>query len=255
MLSHWEFNILNLYDYTRGGAYKAYFDFLRTISSERVCTTVEFGVYKGRTLLSVAILLKELGIRSRVFGFDSFCGFPPPTQVTSEKDKFDYFDKMREEGRLSESHYKRIKLNERHLKFLGKSTDYLIASSSGDFSATNVDHILRKAKYLGVEDSVELIEGYFNDTVLSHVAQGIVNIDAAFVDCDLYASYLPVLPYVWERLAKGGIVFLDEYYSLKFPGPRMAVDEFLQTLEEDSYLLANVATDSDDFERWTLTKI
>ena len=51
---------------------------------------------------------------------------------------------------------------------------------------------------------------------------------AAFIDCDLYDSYMDSLNFIWPRLSKKGLIQLDEYYSLKFPGPRIASMEFLK---------------------------
>ena len=38
---------------------------------------VESGVYKGSSLLAMGLLLKEIGSSKKVYGFDSFSGFPP----------------------------------------------------------------------------------------------------------------------------------------------------------------------------------
>ena len=35
----------------------------------------EFGVYKGNSLISAALILKELNSKKKVFGFDTFKGF------------------------------------------------------------------------------------------------------------------------------------------------------------------------------------
>ena len=48
------------------------------------------------------------------------------------------------------------------------------------------------------------------------------------IDCDLYESYKYTLPKAWEHTITGGMIYLDEYYSLKFPGAKIAVDEFIK---------------------------
>jgi len=45
---------------------------------------------------------------------------------------------------------------------------------------------------------------------------------------------------------------LDEYYSLKYPGARIAVDEFLRGHPEFS--LRRNSTRPGEFERWFLTR-
>jgi hypothetical protein len=74
---------------------------------------------------------------------------------------------------------------------------------------------------------------------------------AALLDCDLYSSYKIALPFIWERLSRGGYVYLDEYYSLKFPGARIACDEFFSLLFEKPLKAAQIQR---DFERWYAIK-
>lgn len=81
---------------------------------------------------------------------------------------------------------------------------------------------------------------------------GISNIMAAVIDCDLYQSYLDTFAFVWPRLVDGGFIHLDEYYSLKFPGARLATDEFLQ---DKNAKLEMAQTKPGDFERWFCRKI
>ena len=40
--------------------------------------------------------------------------------------------------------------------------------------------------------------------------------------------YELALNYIWPSLTKKGIIYLDEYYSLKFPGARIASNEFFK---------------------------
>ena len=35
----------------------------------------------------------------------------------------------------------------------------------------------------------------------------------SLIDCDLYESYKYALPTAWENTIKGGMIYLDEYYS------------------------------------------
>jgi len=74
---------------------------------------------------------------------------------------------------------------------------------------------------------------------------------AALLDSDLYLSYKTVLPFIWDRLVTAGYMFLDEYYSLKFPGARIATDEFF-TDKKDKPRKHRV--DAGDFERWHVRK-
>ena len=75
---------------------------------------------------------------------------------------------------------------------------------------------------------------------------------AALLDCDLYVSYRVALPFAWKRLTIGGYIYLDEYYSLKFPGGRIATDEFFATKMDKPHKHKD---EPGDFERWYVRKI
>jgi hypothetical protein len=38
----------------------------------------EFGVYKGNSLITAALILKEMNSKKKLYGFDTFEGFPLP---------------------------------------------------------------------------------------------------------------------------------------------------------------------------------
>ena len=74
----------------------------------------------------------------------------------------------------------------------------------------------------------------------------------ALIDCDLYLSHKQALPFVWDRLVHGGYMFLDDYYSLKFPGSKIAIDEFF--LDKNNKPQTHMKKER-DFERWFVRKI
>ena len=57
----WEFNVLETYDYRKPGPLDLYFNFIRTQALILEGDIVEAGVYRGRTILATALLLKEIG--------------------------------------------------------------------------------------------------------------------------------------------------------------------------------------------------
>ena len=71
------------------------------------------------------------------------------------------------------------------------------------------------------------------------------------MDCDLYQSYKITLPYVFKNLTKGGYIHLDEYFSFKYPGAKIAIDEFCKkfNIKPKKQLVSY-----GEFERWFLTK-
>ena len=46
---------------------------------------LELGVYRGKSLLTAALILKILGSKKKVYGFDTFQGFPKLAEFDLEK--------------------------------------------------------------------------------------------------------------------------------------------------------------------------
>lgn len=96
-----------------------------------------------------------------------------------------------------------------------------------------------------------IIEGDFQDTVPKFFLDQNDDLFSCNFDCDLYDRYKIVLPYVFERLVNKGYVHLDEYYSLKFPGARIACDEFC---EANNIRPIKQMTPETEIEQWYLGK-
>ena len=109
----------------------------------------------------------------------------------------------------------------------------------------------KKIRLLGLKNII-LIKGDFKKTIPSFFKKNTKKKDfAANIDCDLYDSYTTVLTHTWPRLNKNGIILLDEYYSLKFPGARIAADDFFKTNKIKPFKKKSWST---DFERWYIKK-
>lgn len=244
----WEFNVLGVYNYRKPGKLSAYFNHIIEHHDYMEGDIVEAGVFKGRTLLAVGLLLKELGSTKQVYGFDSFQGFAP---VEHENDDLGKFDLLLKEGRISEEHFVKIK---RNLKFRALSVKGSLTSKnislSSDFSAANIEEIKAKINFLNL-DNVHIAPGLFEQTMTEN-REHPRKVMAALLDCDLYLSYKVALPFVWGKLALGGYIWLDEYYSLKFPGARIATDEFFSRLADKP---RKHKMEPGDFERWYVKKI
>lgn len=243
----WEFNVLGVYNYRKPGTKKHYFEFIAANHARLLGDIVEAGVFRGRSLLATALLLKELGSRKTVYGFDTFTGFPP---VYDAHDQPGEFDRLLEQGRISADHHAKI-LRHRRLRAVCSpgSLSTAAISQSGDFSDNALELLQRKIAALGL-DNIVLVPGPFESTMASPSAKP-SRVMAALVDCDLYQSYRAALPFIWARLESDGYVFLDEYYSLKFPGARIATDEFFADREDKPQ---RHALEPGDFERWFVRK-
>ena len=243
----WEFNVLDIYNYKKPGQYQTLYDFVRFNHDKIPGDIVEAGVFRGRSLIAMGMLLKEIGSKKRVFGFDSFSGFPP---IYDPKDDLKTFATLYENEEISKEHWDAVQKNIAWRTLISKrDVDVTNISSSGDFSETNLELVKRKIDLIGL-DNIVLVDGSFSETMQPNISSP-ERIMAVLVDCDLYASYQQTLSFVWPRLVPGGIVYLDEYYSLKFPGARVATNEFLR-LHFGNLIMAEQIPG--DFERWHLMK-
>lgn len=245
----WEFNILGVYNFRIPGPLEGYFEFVKEHHRVLPGDLLEAGVYRGRALLGMALMLKELGSTKKIYGYDTWSGFPP---VYTVHDGFERWAVLAAEQRISQAHLAKARLQVQH-RTLGSPAPKMDSSNislSGDFSSVARTDLERKITYLGL-DNVVLIEGPFDRTMTADAAAP-VELMAALIDADLYNSYQTALPFIWQRLTRGGYVYLDEYYSLKFPGARIACDEFFAGRRDKPQ---RHARDYGDFERWYVRKI
>jgi O-methyltransferase len=149
----------------------------------------ECGVYRGATLIPMALYLKQRGIEKSVFGFDSFEGFDESVNID-----------IRLGGRDIES--KRV----------------------GGLGDTSYEELADKIARFGLSSAVTLVKGYFRETLPRFDS---CRVSFVHLDCDLYQSYKDCLEFFYPRLSPGGIVLFDEYNDPPWPGCNKAVDEFL----------------------------
>ena len=245
---NWEFNVLNIENYRQKSKLTPYFNFIIENHATLPGDIVELGVYKGRSLLATAMLLKELGSNKRVWGFDTFGGFPS----YHPNDDLQQFEKLYQNGSISEAFYEQVQLNQAYRQFLtAQPVQPSNISSSGDFSDSSLEALQQKIDYMQL-DNIELVVGSFAETLTDNFRTDYPPIMAALVDCDLYDGYRVGLPFIWEHLTRGGYIYLDEYYSLKFPGARIATDEFFRDKQDQPQ---KHVTEPNEFERWYVHKI
>jgi O-methyltransferase len=87
-----------------------------------------------------------------------------------------------------------------------------------------LDEVHRRLRHLGVPlDRTHFVPGLFEDTLPS--AQ-VGSIALLHVDGDWYRSVRTTLECLYDRVAPGGFIVLDDYGY--WPGCRLATDEFLE---------------------------
>lgn len=246
--SAWKFNVLNVYNYTQPhGVYFPIIEFIKEKNEILEGDILEAGTFKGRLTAGLGMLLQELGSAKTIHTYDTFTGFPG----YSEKDDHKEFLKQYKDGLITEKNWTAVnELYEIRETILKTAINVDNISSSLNFSENSIDAVSEKFKLLGLENIV-IHQGKFVETMTS-TEYGPKSLFLSIIDCDLYSGYKTSLPYIWPLTVPGGMVYLDEYYSLKFPGPRYAVNEFLSGIE--NFEMINLAKDIDDFERWAILK-
>lgn len=153
---------------------------------------VECGVGRGEGLLMFAFLVKDEIKGKKLWGFDSFEGFPEP----SEQDK-----------------------SIRNLK-------------KGELADTSIYDVLNLLINSGldkefVRSQITLVKGFFNESLTKYTGSSIALLH---LDVDIYDSYLTTLKELYPKVEQGGVVLFDEYMAtdehLHFPGAQKAINEY-----------------------------
>ncbi len=211
-----------------------YYDFILENTNVLEGDIVEFGVYRGASLVTTALLLKSFGSDKKVYGFDTFKGFPP----MHANDNKERFKELYKAGEITKEHYELV---------LFKMETEQIWPREHMFDKTSLNHLKEKIERFEL-NNVIIVEGDITDNL--HRLED--KIMAVLYDCDLYAPYADTLPKVFDLTVSGGLLYFDEYYSLKYPGPRIAVNAFCQ--ERGLLPQKSLRHSKGSFERWYLQK-
>jgi O-methyltransferase len=154
----------------------------------------EFGVFRGYALYTAQLAARELGADSmRFYGFDSFKGLPAVPAPDANGSMF----------------------------------------FSGQFSCSRVfvEDALRKN---GADlSSITLVEGFFEDSLTPELRtqHPFRPVGVAVIDCDLYASTVPVLSWLDDLLQPGSILMMDDWRAFgdrADKGQQRALNEWLE---------------------------
>ena len=193
---------------------------------------VECGTFKGNTLIPA--VLSNNNPNRHFYGIDSFKGFP--IKEHHPKDLPPYFSKLFSDKEITEEHYNKAKTRTNDLT----SLDHLESEYFLD-----VDKVFINCEQF---NNITLLKGTFNEVTPSFNKK----ISVLHLDGDLYESYLTCLNNLYDNVVKGGCIIFDEYYSHKYPGARVAVNEFFSNKLDQGYF--EKYTTAEGHERWCFNK-
>lgn len=243
------FNLLGLENFTQYSTSRLrfWFDHIRNNALNDDGDIFEFGVFQGGSLISAALLLKEVGSKKTIYGFDSFTGFPSYSEYDDLNCFLKFLGKYFDQE-IVDDHEMFNEIKQKYLK--QNKIDKKNISTAGEFDETSLEFVNKRIELFEL-DNIEIIEGSFENSVPNFFSKFDGKISSVNIDCDLYDGYRIVLPFVWDNLSQGGYVHLDEYYSLKFPGARIATMEFCEKMKITPK--KNLSRPG-EFERWYLSK-
>lgn len=158
---------------------------------------VECGVGQGRTFAMLCYLAGSEGSFRKVRGFDSFAGFPTPTE--------------------HDASWRNPQAGE--WNFPEEMTRELVVRTGIECSYPDLQWTLTK--------------GFFKDTLPLEADYLVAFLH---VDADLYESCRDAMRYMFTRVPRGGVVAFDDYHDIgrgaekgeKWPGATKAIDEALE---------------------------
>lgn len=157
---------------------------------------VECGVYKGGSMMAVALTLLAEGANDReLYLFDTFEGMPKP----SEKD-------IDLRGNPAIKKFSQTRLSD-------VSSTWMNASLEG------VKEVMTLSKY--PMERIHFVKGLVEDTIPKNAPQSIALLR---LDTDWHQSTKHELIHLYPRVSPKGIIIVDDYGH--FRGAREAVDEF-----------------------------
>ncbi len=236
-LKDWYMNSISLPSHKSDLPLGPYFNFIKKKIYKIKGDLIEFGVFRGDSIISTALLLKRLGIKKKIYGFDTFEGF---LKKKHKNDNPKIFQNLFKNKQINNFHFEWIKLREVALK-----SGFIQNHSWKNTSYNMVKNRIKKFK---LEKDIILVKGDISKTLNNFKSKSIAGV---FMDCNLYEPHKKALSFSWKYLSKNGQIFLDDYFSLKYPGARIAINEFCK---EQKIKVNKVNNYPGDFPRYFLKK-
>lgn len=158
---------------------------------------VECGVWRGGSVMAMALTLLQYGERRNIHLFDTFAGMTAPGEkdvTASGKSASSTFERFQRDGEVA------------------------------DWCRSGIEKVRQNALGTGyAADAFHFHEGRVEDTLPVHVPEKIALLR---LDTDFYESTRHELVHLYPRLVSGGVLILDDYGH--WQGARRAVDEYIE---------------------------
>ena len=150
---------------------------------------VECGVWKGGSVMAIALTLLQLGERDRaLYLFDTFSGMTAPSDVDVD--------------------------------YQGQQAHVILDAVRCEASQQEVEKAVLGTGY--DREKIHFVPGRVEQTIPDHAPASIALLR---LDTDWYESTQHELLHLFPRLARGGVIIIDDYGHWR--GARQAVDEYI----------------------------
>jgi hypothetical protein len=158
----------------------------------------ECGVFRGASLVPMAVHLHQVAPGKHLYGFDSFQGFDNSILLDIGMG-------------APPDPYKRV----------------------GGWRETSYSTVLNKLHRFRAEN-VTLVPGYFRDSLRRFADH---KFSFVHLDIGIYEAYKECLEFFYPRVSSQGIILVNDYDKPPWPGCNKAVDEFLRDKSEKLQLI------------------
>jgi len=153
---------------------------------------VECGVWKGGSVMAMALTLKEMGEVREIYLYDTFSGMSAPSDVDGEA-AMEMFSKTR------------------------------TSEDSSQWLLSPIEEVEKNILETGYpKEKCHFIKGKVEDTIPMIIPQKIALLR---LDTDFYESTKHELVHLFPRLSPKGVLIIDDYGC--WQGARKAVDEYI----------------------------
>lgn len=134
----------------------------------------EFGVYTGRQFVLAYKAISRYSEHCRFYAFDSFEGLPEPKDLDMAIPQF----------------------------------------AEGGLAATREEFVGNLEKNQVDLNRVKIVPGWYSEILRAQLANkiGLAKVAIVLIDCDLYASTVPVLDFLTDLLSDGSVIIFDDWY-------------------------------------------